>query len=509
MATTVVFLVLLALFTAALFWLVPRISNAAANTSSRVQSSLTQLYFATSEMQEIASLYTGSAVRLKVKGASVRVRREGAGEKIIISANYPINWRNNEGTIEQIETTDSNKAAPAASLKLVKVLSLSREPVNPSRVQISGSDILVDGAKANVMFSGDELEVVVPESHRGDIIVVNEGSDEVSIERWVGGKVELTSTASADFTGGELTELDAFRVSMSDSGAVTFDRIAAAEVEVSLVNGNFEVPSVTATKKYKLTVTGSGDVTMSDALNVEDGVIELPVDSYSNLTVGTVTCKNLSIYSVGQGNCEFDSVSGGTLKANFANSSAFTVSNRISVETFDYTCEGSGDLNCEEIYATAAVTIKTTSESYCNVSTSTIDAPKVKIESLGKGNVDLYDVRSDTFVGAFDGDSYFTVENRLRGGNTTLEMRNVGDASIGELSASEASITSRSNSNVTISNLESDATSLTNEGSGTIDVEDGRGARLTLTTHNGGDITICGDFSSVTTNKSGSGTITI
>lgn len=509
MATAVVFIVLLALFTAALFWLVPRLSNAASSTSNKVQSSLTQLYVATGEMKEIASLYSGSAVRLKVKGASVRVRREGAGEKIVISANYPINWRNNEGTIEQVETTDSNKAASASTLKLVKVLSLSREPVAPSRVQISGSDILVDGKKANVMFSGDELEVLVPEAHRGDIIIFNEGSDEIHIERWVGGKVELTSTGSADFTGGELTELAAFRASMSGSGAVTFDRIAGAEVEVSLCDGNFEVPSVTATQTYKLTVTGSGDVTMSDALHVEEGVIELPVDSYSNLTVGAVSCKNLSIYSAGQGNCEFDSVSGGKLKAAFANSSAFTVHNRISVETFDFACEGSGDLSCEDIYATASATIKTTADSYCNVSASTIDAPRVEIESAGKGNVDVYDIRSDTFVGAFDSDSYFTVENRLRGGNTTLEMRSVGDASIGELSATEASVTSRSNSNVTISNLQSDNTSLTNEGTGTIDVEDGRGARLVLTTHNGGDITICGDFSSVTTNKSGSGTITI
>ncbi len=510
MATLLAFLVLLALFTAALFWLVPRLTRAATSTTSSVRANITQLYVAANEMREIASYPTDSAIRINVKGASVKVKREGAAGRIVISANHPVNWKNSEGTLSQVETADADKIGSSATLKLVKVVSLSREPVDPARVQIIGADILVDGRKVSVIFDGDELEVVVPEAHRGDLIIFNEGTDEVNIERWVGGKVELTSTDSADFTGGELTELESFKVEMSDNGAVRFDRVEAAVFDVRQNNGNIEVPTVTSTKTLKLTVEGTGDIDISDALNVEEGVIELPSGSNCNTTAGAVTCKNLTVNSHGPGNCEFDSVSGGTLKASFADSSSFTVNNRISVETFEFVCEdGSGDFTCEEIYATSSTTIKLTPSSNCNVDITTINSPKTNIESLGQGNVDVDDCEGTEFVGAFDQDSYFTVENRLSASRTSIEMRGSGDASICELKSTEVTVVSHSNANVTISDLRSETAYLTNEGEGTIDVEDGSGARLTLTTHNGGDINICGDFSSVSTNKSGSGTISL
>lgn len=512
MATALIFLCLLALFTLALFWLAPRISRLASATSNKVVSPLTQFYVASGASTEIASLPADGAVRLNIKGSSVHVKREGAAGRVIVLANFPSNWRNSEGTISQVETAGTKmlSSASSATLKLVKIVSLNREPIDPNRVRIVGEDVLVDGKNVTVLFSGDELEVIVPEAFRGDLIIFNEGSDEVTIDRWNGGNVELKSTGSGDFTGGELIGLEHFRITQEGSGGNTFTRVDARDVEVSHVRGNFEVPSVSASKSFKLTVTGSGDVNINDTLNVEEGTIELPSGSNCNLTLGTVTAKHLTVNSRGSGNCEFQTVSGGTFKGNFAGSSYFTVTDRFNVENFEFTCDGTGDLEVTEgIFATASASIRVNQGSNCNVNVPTIDAPTIEVHALGTGNVDCYDVNGESFVGVFEQSSYFTVENTFSVSRFSLEMRGTGDASVSELKASEATVLSKSNSNVTISHLESESASLNNEGTGTIEIEDGRGARLALTTHNGGDITICGDFSSVSTSKSGTGTISL
>jgi hypothetical protein len=451
----------------------------------------------------------GTRLSIDVTSASVRIRRDGSNDAIIVKANFPSNWRVDGQSIAQVAEVGPQVLTEGSNLAFFGI-ALQRTVIEASRVQVSNGEVRIDGNVVKPIFEGDQLEVIVPANFTGSLSVNNHGSDEVTIDDWKGGSLSLTSTGGGDFKGGYLSGLSSLTIDIEGNGAVDFGAIEADNFSATLENGNFEVSSVKS-GAFAMKVVGTGDIT-SDTIELDAGTLELTEQSNCNVAVGELRAsRKLTIESLSSGDVEITTIKGGEFTLTFASSSNFT-NETVEAEAFSFECadDATGDFNADSLTASRSLALTAAEGSNCNFNIGSVDSERTQLRSHGVGDVEISTIRGGSFEGSFGSNSNFNLTDDVQlAAKFDLEMVGTGDASLSNVNADDVALLTTDNANVSIGWMTSKKASFKNEGSGTVELEDGNVDSLELAITDSGDINVCGTFAALHTSKTGSGSLNI
>lgn len=237
-----------------------------------------------------------ASLEIDVKGALVTIRHEER-EDIEVRVNNPDNWKLNGGFLHQskvqqplgggTQTMSGGSISIGGSIQgsVVSGRSISiggsikgnviscnrgRTVVNACGSEESMTSIEVRGGSTTQPMSvpsnsgPDRLEVVVPNTFRGNLSLNYEGGSTVDLDKWQGGEVAITASGADSLKAGPLMGIDSFVLQCTGGGDFEFEEIYTKSFRVAKTGSADLVIDELQTESLLLTQTGSGDTKIRD-----------------------------------------------------------------------------------------------------------------------------------------------------------------------------------------------------------------------------------------------------
>ena len=252
---------------------------------------------------------------------------------------------------------------------------------------------------------------------------------------------------------------------------------------------------------------GSGDTTFGTVRAQESASFKFSSESNSTFSTTAIDAGSLDITADGQGDISSERFSGSTGDVAISSESNFNV-DTISIASFTFSASGTGDFTVGSLDCRECATIKTDSDSNCNVKIEgDVNTPSFSLDADGEGSVEI----SGEVVGtncSLDITACNVELNAARlNGKFESYQRGAGDLKIDTIRAREVECGSTDRGELKVSELYATTASLTNGSEYDMSVESGEVNELHLEVSNSGDVSYSGSASTVSTRKSGSGTI--
>lgn len=448
-------------------------------------------------------------IRIKVKSATVRVKRGGEGAIVVVKANFPSSWESDNGSITQIGQAGTHLLSGEVNVRFFHPFGRQGQPIDRGRVEITpDGQILVDKRVIKHSFEDDELELTIPDGFCGSLSVLNEGVGDVTIDEWNGGNLSLESSGGGDFSCGDLNALQSLTIKVAGVGSTNLGRVESDSFSGTIDAGDFEATSLKA-KSFWMHASGMGDISC-DEIEVEQGELNLAADSNCNVSVSELRAtRELKIVSIGSGDVAIDAIRGGRFHLVFGSNSNFN-GDIVETDVFSFETDGTGDFSAAVVAAVHYLLFALSAESKCNIYAQAFDSALIEVRSLGTGDVEVDAISGGDFAGRFESMSNLEVDDNIElSGKFVLEMLGTGDASLPDIYVNAAEIASLDNACIDIAWLKGRTVLVRNAGSGTTEIESGEIDDLELVSTNSGDISACGTFAAVRTTRTNSGAVSI
>lgn len=458
--------------------------------------------FATIELAKRPSL------TLNLQSASVRISRQEGLTEAHLSANFPSRWSIADGVILEMSELEVDPFAENCRLvKLSQVPLAQAESVERSRIRLGEDCVYIDDEPVQLIGGDQVLELVLPADYRGDLSVVNGGSGSVVfVDKHSGGDLSLVSECG-DYSGAEIDVCNLL-VECSDSAAVRFTVVAAADLDVCMEDGNFGADSLTVSGSSRIRFTGSGDLDVPH-LKAASATLTLDESSYTNVTLGTVAAPSFVVNNDGQGEIGMEKVDSEQCSLSLGAAAGNLQADSVNAGVFDFSVAGNGDLTVKKLVASISATFRMDDGSYCNLQIDELAGGALDLQSEGSGDMTLPQVQAASFKGVATNGAAFTFGTVTIDGRFEAEQHENGTSRLQSLKAATTSLYCADLGSFEVAYLDTDLALLKSEGDYGIDVEAGRIGSLQAAALSCGDIKVQAEVVNWKVSESDSGTVTI
>ncbi len=218
-------------------------------------------------------------IALSVETVKVKIRRLPGVNEISIASNCPSHWNVSGRVIRQVALSTASRgvsvradATGAQAIVNGHIYQLPRDSDGAVHsLKIESEQVIINGNKLEPLkgsdvpgscIGPDVLDVVVPDSYSGGLIVSCHGSSEVVIDSWSGGSVLLSLHDSSSVVAGKLNGLSKAVVDIDGLGKAELKAVTTKAL-VANINGGGAVKVLSGSSDLSnATISGSGTIVL-------------------------------------------------------------------------------------------------------------------------------------------------------------------------------------------------------------------------------------------------------
>jgi hypothetical protein len=220
---------------------------------------------------------TAEQVVVMAESAQVKIVRSAEADKITVTTNCPHNWNVKGGTVRQAGFAKVRGGvammADALGSRAIVNGKVYIMPEGPIRGISMGKDGVTAGGQKLQPLEGtdmpgscgdapDSVEVMVPDSYKGDLMIGMGSESSATVDSWSGGKVECTLMGNSTLNAAKLKSLSKAVLDLRGDGKAEIGDLST-KVLVANVTGNGKVIVKNGNADISnATIAGNGSIQM-------------------------------------------------------------------------------------------------------------------------------------------------------------------------------------------------------------------------------------------------------
>jgi hypothetical protein len=220
---------------------------------------------------------TAPEIAFSFETVKVTIKREAGLDEIRISSNCPNHWNVSSSVVRQVALSSTSKgvsvradATGAQAIVNGQIYQLPRGSDGAVHsLKIENGQVIINGQKLSPIAGSDVpggctgpdvLEVRVPESYKGGLLLSCHGASDVNLDSWMGGSVMISLHGSGNVNTGKLQNLSKAVFDVDGTGKAEIKGLTAKALVANINGAGSVLVNGGSADLSNATISGSGSI---------------------------------------------------------------------------------------------------------------------------------------------------------------------------------------------------------------------------------------------------------